>query len=337
MTTDRLDGPFAGRRVLVTGGLGFIGSHLARALVRAGAVVTVVDSLVPNQGGNPANIADIEKDLSVSRADLRDARALRELVAEQDIVFNLAGQTSHVDSMEDPLTDLEMNCRSQLFLLEACRRLNPRAKIVFASTRQIYGRPQYLPVDEQHPIAPVDINGINKSAGEGYHLLYAKVYGLRVTVLRLTNTYGPCMRVADARQTFLGEWLRRALTGRRLVIYGDGTQRRDFNYVDDAVRAFLAAAASDQADGSVYNLGSAEVVTLREVAEYLIELNGGGSYDLKPFPADREVIDIGDYFADFRKITEELGWQPSVPLTDGLARSLEFFRVNGEKYWGADA
>lgn len=324
---------FYGKRVLITGGLGFIGSSLAHELVEAGADIVLVDSLVPEYGGNIANISGIEDSAHVNVSDVRDEHSLRRLVERREIVFNLAGQTSHLDSMSDPFTDLEINSRAQLAILEACRQHNPGVTIVFASTRQIYGSPQYLPVDEQHPISPVDVNGINKTAGEWYHLLYGRVYGIRVAVLRLTNTYGPRMRVRDARQTFLGWWFRLILSGEELTIYGDGSQRRDFNYIDDVVRAFLLAAVREEASGRVYNLGSREVVSLRELAELLVDVNGSGSFRLVPFPEDRKAIDIGDYYADYSKIERELGWSPQVGLAEGIARSLEYYRVHGADYW----
>jgi len=326
---------FAGRRVLVTGGLGFIGSHLAREVVDAGADVVLVDSLVPEYGGSLRNIDGLEKRLHVNISDVRDEHSLRTLVAGRDFLFNLAGQTSHLDSMVNPFPDLEINCRAQLSILEACRRENPHVKIVFASTRQIYGRPQRLPVGEDHPIAPVDVNGINKTAGEWYHLVYGEAYGLRVSVLRLTNTYGPHMRVKDARQTFLGYWIKQLVTGEPIVVFGDGAQRRDFNYVDDAVAAFLLAAARDEADGRVYNLGERGHVSLLELAQLLVELNGAGSYEVVPFPEDRKAIDIGDFYADYGRIERELGWSPAVPLADGLQRTLAFYRAHGHDYWDA--
>jgi len=333
MIAPELADGFSGRNVLITGGLGFLGSSLAHELVGAGANVTLVDSLVPEYGGNPRNVEDIRDRLHVNVSDVRDQYSLRQLVQGQDVLFNLAGQTSHLDSMLDPYTDLEINCRAQLSILEACRHENPSVRLVFASTRQIYGKPQRLPVDETHPIAPVDVNGINKTAGEWYHLLYGDVYGLHVSVLRLTNTYGPRMRVRDARQTFLGYWLRLAVEGAPIQVFGDGTQRRDFNYVDDAVRAFLLAAVRDEARGRVYNLGSDEVVDLRSLAELLVDVNHGGDFELVPFPPDRKAIDIGDFYADFSRIRDELGWEPRVSLRDGLERTLEYYRAEAEHYW----
>jgi UDP-glucose 4-epimerase len=327
---------FAAKRVLVTGGLGFIGSNLARALVQAGSSVVLLDSLVPHYGGNMRNIAGIEGAVRVNISDVRDEYSLRALVRNQDVLFNLAGQTSHLDSMVDPATDLEINCRAQLSILEACRHYNPDVRIVFASTRQIYGRPRRLPVDEDHPIAPVDVNGINKTAGEWYHLLYGEVYGLPVSVLRLTNTYGPRMRVRDARQTFLGWWVRLLLTGERLTVWGDGSQRRDFNYVDDAVAAFLLAGADERANGRVYNLGGDERISLLDLADLLVEINGGGEVEVVPFPHERKAIDIGDFYADYGRMERELGWRPSVRLREGLSRTLDYYRVHGERYWGEE-
>jgi UDP-glucose 4-epimerase len=324
---------YSGKRVLITGGLGFIGANLARELVSAGANVLLVDSLIPEYGGNLRNIAGLEGRLEVNISDVRDEHSLKYLVRGQDVVFNLAGQTSHLDSMTDPNTDLEINCRSQLFILEACRHNNPDAKVVFASTRQVYGRPVHLPVTETHPVAPVDVNGINKTAGEQYHLVYGQVYGIPVAVLRLTNTYGPRMRVRDARQTFLGFWFRQVLNGEPLLIFGNGTQLRDFNYVSDAVDAFLRAGSTDVANGRVYNLGSSEVVSLRELAEQLVLIERGATYELVPFPPDREKIDIGDYFSDYTLIKQELGWEPRVSLGTGLRLSLDFYRAEGTHYW----
>jgi len=324
---------FRGLRVLVTGGLGFIGSNLARRLLTLGAAeIVLVDSLIPEYGGNRFNISGIEKDVTVNIADVRDEHSMPQLVRGKDVLFNLAGQTSHVDSMTDPYTDLEINCRAQLFILEACRRNNPAIRVVYASTRQIYGRPEYLPVDERHLLRPTDVNGINKMAGEWYHILYSNVYGVRAVALRLTNTYGPRMRIKDARQTFLGVWIRNLLRGDEIQVFGDGSQLRDFNYVDDAIEALLAAAVSEQAVGQVLNLGAEPPISLKELAELLIKLNGSGRCRIVPFPEDRRAIDIGDYYADFSRAVSVLGWKPRVALADGLQRTLDFYREFGEHY-----
>ncbi len=327
---------YEGRRVLITGGLGFIGSNLAHALVTQGAQVTLVDSLIPEYGGNLFNIEGIADRVTVNVSDVRDPFAMRYLVQGQDILFNLAGQTSHLDSMVNPHTDLAINAGAQLSILEACRQANPEIKIVFASTRQLYGRPDYLPVDERHPIRPVDVNGINKLAGEWYHLLYNQVYGIRACALRLTNTYGPRMRVKDARQTFLGIWVRRLIEGKPIQVFGDGTQLRDFNYVDDCVDALLRAGASDVANGKVYNLGCSEVISLRELAGMLVNLEPGASFDVVPFPPERKAIDIGDYYSDYALIRRELGWTPQITLRTGLQRTVDFYRTYYAHYWDAD-
>ncbi len=321
------------KQILITGGLGFVGSNLARTLVAKGAKVTLVDSLIPQYGGNPFNIDDIRDKVTVNVCDVRDPFAMAYLLQGKDYLFNLAGQTSHMDSMSDPQTDLDINATAQLSILEACRKANPGIKIVFASTRQLYGKPDYLPVDEKHPIRPVDVNGINKLAGEWYHLLYNNVYGIRACALRLTNTYGPGMRVKDARQTFLGIWVRLLLEGKPIKVFGDGLQLRDFNYVDDCVEALLLAGASDQANGKVFNLGSTEVVGLKALAEMMVGLGFGGTFELIPFPPERKAIDIGDYYSDFSLITYELGWTPKVDLQEGLMRTMEYYRAHQAQYW----
>ncbi|MBW8889352.1 MAG: NAD-dependent epimerase/dehydratase family protein [Fibrobacteres bacterium] len=326
---------FAGTRILITGGLGFIGSNLARRLCAIGARLTLVDSLIPEYGGNLFNIRDLEDKVKVNITDVRDPYAMAYLLQGQDFLFNLAGQTSHLDSMSDPRTDLEINAASQLSILEACRKHNTSIKIIFASTRQLYGKPQYLPVDEEHTVRPVDVNGINKLAGEWYHMLYNNVYGIKAAALRLTNTYGPGMRVKDARQTFLGIWLRQLIEDKPIKVYGDGTQIRDFNYVDDVVDAMLWAALQPSAYGNVYNLGSKERINLKSVAATLVELAGKGSYDLVPFPPDRKAIDIGDYYSDYSKAQAAFGWEPRVPLHEGLDRTLAYYRLHGSHYWDA--
>ena len=324
---------YSGKEILITGGLGFIGSNLARSLVTQGANVTLVDSLIPQYGGNTFNIDDIQNKVVVNVCDVRDTFAMAHLIRGKDYLFNLAGQTSHLDSMTDPHIDLDINASAQLSILEVCRKGNPDIKIVFASTRQLYGRPDYLPVDEKHPIRPVDVNGINKLAGEWYHLLYNNVYGIRACALRLTNTYGPGMRVKDARQTFLGIWIRLLLEGKPIKVFGDGKQLRDFNFVDDCVEALLLAGASDQANGKVYNLGGSEVIGLKDLSKMMVNLGHGGSFELAPFPSERKAIDIGDYYSDFSLITKELGWVPKIDLKDGLKRTLNYYSTHFSHYW----
>jgi UDP-glucose 4-epimerase len=329
--TSEVEQAFRGSRVLITGGLGFIGSNLAHRLVALGADVVLLDSLVPEYGGNLFNIRGIEDKVRVNISDVRDISSMSYLVQNRDYLFNLAGQTSHMDSMTDPYTDLEINCRAQLSILEACRAHNPRIKIVFGSTRQIYGRPDCLPVREDHLLRPVDVNGINKMAGEWYHILYSNVFGIRGCALRLTNTYGPRMRVKDARQTFLGIWIRLLLEERPFEVW-EGDQLRDFTYVDDAVDALLMAAAADRTNGQVYNLGGDCAISLWDLANLLVEANGSGEYTQCSFPAERRRIDIGSYFADFTCIRSTLGWQPKVTLREGIACTLAYYRQHLPNY-----
>lgn len=325
---------FADKRCMITGGLGFIGANLAHRLAALGAQVTLVDSLIPEYGGNLHNVKALESErVRVNVADVRDEYSMNFLVQGQHYLFNLAGQTSHLDSMHDPYTDLEINCRAQLSILEACRKHNPDVQIVYASTRQIYGKPDYLPVDERHLLHPTDVNGINKMAGEWYHIVYNNVYGVRACALRLTNTYGPRMRVKDARQTFLGIWIKQLIEGETIKVFGDGLQIRDLNYVDDVVEAMMLAAASEGVNGQIFNLGADETINLRDLAQLLIELNGSGRYELIPFPPDRKTIDIGDYYGDYRLIQGRLGWRPRVDLREGLARTLAFYHEHKQYYW----
>lgn len=325
---------FDKQSVLITGGLGFIGSNLAIRLVELGARVTLVDSLIPEYGGNVKNIETIKDRIVLNIADVRDPFSMNYLVKGHQFLFNLAGQTSHVDSMADPFTDLEINARAQLSMLEACRRHNHEIRVVFASTRQVYGRPQYLPVDENHPLQPTDINGIHKLAGEWYHLLFDKVYSIKSVILRLTNTYGPRMRVKDARQTFLGIWIKSLILGDEIQVYGDGRQMRDFAYVNDVVEALLLAAATPACYGKVFNVGGGEPISLEEAAKLLISLRPlKCSYKLVPFPPDRKVIDIGDYYSEdsaFRSLTK---WKADNSLKDGLEKTISYFEAFAEHYF----
>lgn len=325
---------YAGSRALVTGGLGFIGSHLAAKLVDLGADVTIVDSLLPEYGGNLYNVRDIADRVRINLSDLREPYATGALVQGQDYVFNLAGQVSHIDSMEDPQTDLEINAKASLFLLEALRRHNPEARIVYAASRQQYGRPQFLPVTEEHPLVPVDVNAINMIAGEAYHLLYHQVHGIPAVSLRLTNTYGPHLLMKHGRQGFITVFIRRALEGQDLQVFGDGQQLRDFTYVSDAVDAFLAAGIADEALGQALNVGGIEPISLFEVAQMCQEIAGeGGTASTVPWPPEREKIDIGSIYVSHERLSELTGWEPQVDLRSGLEKTFAFYREHGAHYW----
>jgi nucleoside-diphosphate-sugar epimerase len=316
---------FRGTRAAITGGVGLIGSALARRLVDLGADVLLIDSMVPEGGANLANIAAIRDRVGVETADIRDTAAMWRLLEGQDFLFDLAAQTSHMDSMSAPFHDLEVNTLAQLQLLEACRAVTPEIVIVHAGTRQIYGRPRYIPVDEAHPLRATDVNAVNKTAGEAYHLLYHDVYGLKTRSLRLTNVYGPGMRIKDAKQNFLGIWLRLVLEDRAFEVWG-GDQRRDMVFVEDAADAFLAAAVSPETAGKALNVGGDAPYSLAEIAAALIAANGGGRYEIKEFPPERKKIDIGDFVTDDRQFRTLADWAPLTSLAEGLAMSLDYYR-----------
>jgi UDP-glucose 4-epimerase len=319
----------AGRRVVITGGLGLIGSRLARAAAAAAERVCVIDALVPEHGGHRLNLdpAGIE----VVEDDLATMPNLAALVRGADVVFNLAGQRSHTDSMLDPRTDLRHNCTAQLALLEACRAAAPGAVVVFASTRQVYGRVSRLPADESERVEPIDVNGIHKAAAERYHRLYHDVHGVPTVLLRLTNTFGPGMRIRDARQGFLGAWIRALHDGEPFEVWG-GSQLRDFNYVDDVVDAFIRAATDPASRGGIYNLGGPCAISLRELADLLVAANGGGAYRVTEMPQAAAAIDVGDYVGDYSAFRAATGWEPVTDLRDGLARTLAYYREHGAQY-----
>ncbi|MDP6579760.1 MAG: NAD-dependent epimerase/dehydratase family protein [Vicinamibacterales bacterium] len=323
---------YKGRRVLITGGLGFIGSNLAARLVALGADVLLVDSLAPDYGGNLFNIDAIQTDVRVNISDVRDASSMQYLVKDREVIFNLAGQVSHIDSMRDPYTDLEINCRSQLSILEACRQHNPAVKVVFAGTRQIYGKPDYLPVTEEHLVRPIDVNGINKAAGEYYHLVYNNVFGIRSCSLRLTNVYGPRQLIKHNRQGFIGWFIRLAVEDQEIQIYGDGSQLRDFVFVDDVVEAFLCAGASDACNGEVFNVGGNGPVSLSDLADLLIDVAGTGRVRYVEWPDEHKSIDIGGFYADSTKFMRAVGWTGRVDLRDGLTRTVDFYRQHLDRY-----
>jgi UDP-glucose 4-epimerase len=325
-------GFYRGRRVMITGGLGFIGSNLAHQLAALGADVLLVDSLLPDYGGNHFNISGLEDRVRVNVADLRDGHSMDVLVKDQDVIFNLAGQVSHIDSMRDPYTDLDINCRAQLSILESCRTQNPGVRVVFAGTRQVYGRPDALPVDERHLVRPVDINGVNKAAGEYYHLLYHNVYGVRGCSLRLTNVFGPRQLIKHNRQGFIGWFIRLAIEGREIQVFGDGSQLRDFVYVDDAVDAFLRAGATDACFGEVFNVGGDQPISHRDLVSTLLAVAGTGSVRYVEWPPEKQRIDIGSFYSDSTRFRATTGWQPSVGLREGLERTVAFYRQHLPHY-----
>ncbi len=324
---------FAGKRVLITGGLGFLGSSLALELVDSGANVLVVDALLPNQGGNRFNLNPAEGRVRINIADIRNRNSMRVLVQEQDFLFNCSASLSHTGSMDDPFTDLENNCQGHLSLLEACRLENRALKIVLAATRSQYGPALRLPVEEDHPQRPRDVNGIHHIASEAYHLLYQQSYGIRVAVLRLPNLYGPRQQMRHGQQGFLNWFMRRALDNESLSLFGDGAPLRDFNYVDDAVAALLLAAANPAADGEVFNLGCPEPLTVRAIAERIVHAAGRGRVEMVPYPTSAQRVEVGDFYCDYSKIRRMLGWEPVVDFDEGLRRTLDYYRANREQYW----
>jgi UDP-glucose 4-epimerase len=323
---------YRGRRVLVTGGLGFIGSNLARQLVELGADVLLIDAMIEDYGGNFFNIAGFADEVRVNLSDVRNESIMDVLVRDREIIFNLAGQVSHIDSMRDPYTDLEINCRAQLSMLEACRKFNPTTKVVFAGTRQVYGKPDRLPVDERHLVRPIDVNGVNKAAGEYYHLLYNNAFGVRACSLRLTNVYGPRQLIKHNRQGFIGWFIRLAIEDKEIQVFGDGSQMRDFVFVDDAADAFLRAGACAACDGEVYNVGGLEPIAHRDLVTLLLDVAGTGSVKYVAWPPDKKQIDIGSFYSDSSKFGAATGWKPRVPLREGLRQTIEFYRANLPQY-----
>jgi UDP-glucose 4-epimerase len=323
---------YRGRRVMITGGLGFIGSNLAHRLVALDANVLLVDSLIPDYGGNLFNIDGIADRVHVNIADVRQSSTMNYLVSDREVIFNLAGQVSHIDSLRDPHTDLDINCRSQLSLLEACRHNNPATKVVYAGTRQVYGRPDSLPVSEQHLVKPTDVNGINKVAGEYYHLVYNNVFGVRACSLRLTNVYGPRQLIKHNRQGFIGWFIRQAIEAAEIQIFGDGTQLRDFVFVDDAVDAFLRAGVNDACNGEVFNVGGGQPISHRALVAMLLDVAGHGSMSFVEWPADKKAIDIGSFYSSSAKITAVTGWHPTIELREGLARTIAFYSAHFDRY-----
>lgn len=323
---------YKNRQVLITGGLGFIGSNLAIKLVNVGAKVTILDALLPNFGGNIFNISPVKHDVKAILGDMRDEKTIKKVVRDKQIIFNLAGTLSHIDSMTNPFEDLDINCRAQLCLLEACRKYNRTVKIVFAGTRNQYGKALYLPVDEKHLQEPTDINGINALAAEKYHFLYHRIYGIKAVSLRMSNTFGPRHQMKHSRQGVLNWFIRMLINGEKIELFGDGSQIRDINYIDDAVDALLLCAQAKKAEGQSYNIGG-EPLTLKEFLEKAILAYGSGNYKLIPFPKERKSIEVGNYVADIKKIRDDLDWEPKISADEGIRMTFEYYGKFQKYYW----
>ena len=323
---------YKNRQVLITGGLGFIGSNLAIKLAKVGAKVTILDALLPNFGGNIFNISPIKNEVKVIVSDMRDEKTIKKMVRDKQIIFNLAGTLSHIDSMTNPFEDLDINCRAQLCLLEACRKYSRDVKIVFAGTRNQYGKALYLPVDEKHNQEPTDINGINSIAAEKYHLLYCRIYGIKTVSLRMSNTFGPRHQMKHSKQGVLNWFIRQLMDGKTVELFGDGSQIRDINYIDDVVDALIICAEAKKSEGEVYNLGG-NPLTLKDFVAKTIQILGYGRFKIIPFPRDRKQIEVGNYTADIKKINDELGWHPGVSTEDGISQTIDYYKKFKKYYW----
>ncbi len=325
--------PFENANVLITGGLGFIGSNLAIRLVALGARVTLVDNMLPRQGGNLFNIEPIKDRVHINFSDIRNELSMNYLVQEKDYIFHLAGQVNHVDSMRNPIKDLDINCKGTLVLLEACQHNNPEARIIFAGTRGEYGKSVHLPVNEEHPTNPVGIYAITNLTAEKMVLVYHRVKGLKGVCLRITNTFGPRHQMMHDEYGVLNWFIRKALDNETIPVFGDGAILRDFLFVDDLLEALLQTATTDDAYGDVYNVGSGKGISFRELAETIVSIANEGSVTFVPFTRERKEVEPGDYVADISKIRKVTGWTPKVSLEDGIRKTVDFYRKYREHYW----
>lgn len=323
---------FAGRRTLVTGGLGFVASNLVRHLVAAGSSVTVIDACFPDQGGNLFNLKDVLDELVLVVSDIGAIDDISSYIVDQEVIFNLAACTSHIGSLHNPLQDLERNCVSQLRFLKALSELSPQARIVYSGSRSQYGRPLYMPVDEGHPLRPADINGVHKTAVEEYHRIFHENGKLRYTSLRLPNIFGPRHQMLHDGQGFLNWFIRQALSGQEICVFGDGTMERDFLFVEDAVTAMLLVAAEARCEGSAFNVVSGTSLTIAEAAETVSRLTGV-AWHCVPYPSDRMSIDPGSIRLDGSRLMGLLGWRPDTDFVAGLETTISFYRQHGRRYF----
>ncbi len=324
---------FDNKDVLVTGGLGFIGSNLCIELVRLGARVTIIDNMLPRQGGNLFNIRDIADRVTVNVSDVRNQLSMNHLVKGKDYIFHLAGQVNHVDSMKNPLQDLEINCTGTLVLLEALRHNNRDARVIFAGTRGEYGSSVRLPVDEDHPTNPKGIYAVTNLTAEKMVLVYDDVYKIRGVCLRITNTYGPRHQMAHDEYGVFNWFIRKALDDEEIPVFGDGRILRDFLYVEDLVDSILKVAAAEEAYGKVFNVGTGVPVSFFELAEKIVAIAGTGRTRFTEFTQERKEVEPGDYYADITRITGTTGWQPATSLDEGISRTIDFYRKHRMEYW----
>jgi UDP-glucose 4-epimerase len=335
---DRMgNNPWEGRAVLITGGLGFLGSNLAISLVEQGARVTLCDAMITEYGGNLFNIEPVRNRLTLNFNDIRDRHAMCWLVRGQDYVFHLAGQVSHILSLTDPYPDIDYNVTGTMVLLECLRRHNSSARLVFTGTRGQYGPSARLPVDEQAPSQPRGIHEITNLAAEQLIAAYSRLHGLWAVMLRLSNVYGPRSQMRHSRYGVANWFIRLALEGRPIPVFGDGEIQRDFLYVDDCIDALLRCALCDEANGEVYNVGVDQPSTFRELAETLTNLNPGTRWEFAPFTSERLAQEPGDYYTDITKIRTTVGWEPRTPLRAGLALALAYYRAHQAHYWSAES
>ena len=325
--------PLQGARILITGGAGMIGSHIAQAAVAQGAQVTVVDALLPLYGGNLFNLQEIASQITFIQGDIRDAALMQRVVQGQDIIFNLAGQVSYVDSNHDPLLDLDINCRGHITVLEACRQHNRRAKLVFASSRFVYGTIEYNPVDERHPFNCLSVYGIHKLAGEKYYRFYYDAHGMDTVSLRIANPYGPRQQMHHSKYGIVNWFIRLALEGQPLTIFGEGSQKRDYIFNQDLAAAFLAVAQTPTTAGEVYNVGSGTGTPFRDMARLVAAAVPGTEIIHLEWPADRYFVETGDYISDITKLTTATSWRPATSLEAGINRTVAFYRQHRRHYW----
>ena len=311
---------YRGKRVLVTGGLGFIGLNISRRLLELGAKVTVLDNFMPTEVSRP--LAEFIGNIKVAIADIRDEEKVERIVRGQEVIFNLAGKSGAADSNKTPLNDLDVNCRGHLNILEACRIFNPGAAIVFPSSRLVYGKPQYLPVDEKHPLAPESIYAVHKLAVENYHLIYGKLYGLKATILRISNPFGPFQPGEGRAYGIANSFIQAAVLGKPITLFGDGSQRRDYLFIDDLVACLLCAAQVPGSCGRTYNIGDGRGTSLLELAKMAVQAVGQGNIVHVPWPDEYRAIETGDYLSDITAARNELGWSPSTNISEGVARTV---------------